>query len=813
MTEKRFQPYAYLPTASRSGDAAPSVFRGANGFIRGLGEQTFFESYGGSLDLNETIPADAISGTIAFSPSSREVTGTSTEFFNELHRGQMLVTPAGEVLVVEEVTSKTKFTAYELPRTTASGQTAYRMPVLFELDKSRGTLLSGNALESDKGTILSVGSGTLRRNGSALTSSLAASRQAKIALYDAGTGNYTVQELGFSSVPVGVTAAPSTAPASKAFADADVNTGTDTVTIAAHGFNNGQKVTLSNTGGALPVTNPAGAFTGKEVFIIKTGVNTFKFAATLAGTVGTPVPIDISTAAGGGTHTITPVTKAMPAGDRSIRVSKASTKLGVPSYGNPCEKIKVTITAGQGIAVTFPAMDSNTDATNPHDAWRIDATLFGGSTTQATANADSGPWYFAVTVSSEDLGGTSGGTYYLEYLDAELSAGAILTSFDNDKPKRAEFIGSLAGAPVLVSAGGKGTTDYPEEDAPGSLIVPFKLGNLAAAPSVFDSGLRNEVPLSPPEVIIGLYMAAGRLYLMCANTLQIAAYTENPAAPVSTRPFWKSGFKNPYALCFANDRLYGFTNAPIRSPEDGSDSSIDRSFGEKIKEIFYNWNASRVFVQHDPQNECVAYFYSAAYKNASNYWVSVVYPFMYGFDEWSPPIVLSSTTRDSIVCGAATVAGHLEFLMGGRKSGGGFEVKTYRFDGGISGGETVPWYLAFQYQDGGSEKRPKKIKFPRVTGKGKGRTIGIHGAEAGETIDVAALEAGNSGSKTGAISLPDQTAVSVGEILQVEAAGLQVYTLRIDGVYDGAETDAYGFPVKDRVDEIAFEEIVQGGRR
>lgn len=803
MTVKVLIPNRFVPTASRSGNGRNTIFRAVNGFIRGKGGNTYFECYGGSLDLNEEISADAITGTISFSPASKTISGVGTSFVNELHLGQKLITILGELIVVSSITDADTFIADELPLSTGSGVAAHRMPVLYEIDNARGTSLSGNVLQFDMGTLLGVGSGTFRRNGAAISSSLTLSKQAKIAIYDAATNTYLIQTLGFQSAPIGVTAAASTAPVAKTFTDADVNTGTDRVTITTHGFNNGQKALLSNAGGALPVTSPVGEL-ADNVFIIRIDANTVQFGQTLADTVGTPVPINIASAAGGGTHTVTPISKVMPAGDRSIRVAKASTKLGTPSYGNPTEKIKVTLTAGQGIAITFPAMDSNSDPTDPHDAYRIYGSRFGGSTTTATAAADSGAWYYVRTVTAAELGGTAGGTYYLEYLDAEIDGNARLITFDNDYPRRAEFVGTVAGYPVLISCQGKGTADFPDGDAPGSSLVPFKPANIAAAPLVLDNQSRNEVPLSPPETIIGFYMATGRLYLLTANTLQIAVFTADTDFPVATRPFWKSGFKNPYALCFANDRLYGFTNAPIRSPEDGTDSNVDRDFAAEVKELTYDWNAARAHVVHDPLNECVCYVYSAAYKNDAGYWVSLIVPMsLDNNDAWQSKFIISSDDRDMIISGVATVNGHFEFLAGGRDGAGGIEVRTYRFDGG--GGESVPWSIAWEFSDDQSENRPKKIKYPRPTGKFTNTTVGIHGTHPGEAVDVALLEAGNAGSKSGAIAVPNSTDITVYDRLDVAVAGLTTYTIQYSGVWSGAG-------VKDRLDESSHEVIIQGGR-
>jgi len=795
----RFVATKYLPTSTRSGDNPPSILRGKNMFVRGRGEDTYLECVASPLDLSETITPVAISGTISFSAASKTITGVSTAFTTELHYGQILCTILGEIIIVDEITDDTHFTAQTLPLSTGAGVAAYRMPILFEVGKKRGSLLTGNALEFDRGTILAVGSGVLRINGTALTSSLTATRQAQIALYDYNTGNYTIQELGFSSVPIGITVSAATAPAAKTFVDADVTVATDNIHIVGHGFNNGQKVVLTTSG-----TLPAGLSLLTNYFVIRIGADDFKLATTLANTVGTPVPVNITAAAGGGTHTVTPISKAMPAGDRSIRIAKASTKLGTPSFGNPGEKITVTLTAGQQIAIAFPAMDSNGAPTNPHDAWRIYASPFGGSAATATANAQSGAWYYVTTVTSSDLGGTSGGTYYLEYLDAEIDALARLITFDNDKPPQAEFVGTVAGYPVLISCQGKPTAANPTGTSPGASIVPFKVSNIAAAPLVLDNGSRNEVPLSPPETIIGFYMAAGRLYLLTANTLQIAVFTQDADFPVATRPFWKTGFKNPNAVCFVNGRLYGFTSqGAMRSVADGEEGAEEHAFAADVEEITKNWSPERVRVVHDPVNECVCFIYSAAEKNASTYWVSHILCFMLRNETWSPLMVIESTTQDMVITGAATVNNKFEFIAGGRDGVGGVTAKTYRFDAGSA---SVAYSAGWQFTDAGSEDRPKTIKRVMITGKFTSANYGLHGAEAGEVIDVAALEAGNSGSKTGAVTIPASSSITTYASSDIRLDNQMVFTPCIAGTWDGTG-------LRDRIDEITTTVLVKGSRK
>lgn len=802
MPPVKYTAVAFIPTASRASNesAYAAIYRATNLFIRSRQGQNYAEVYSGSLSLGETIPAVALTGTIATNITTRTITGTGTSFMSELHLGQRLITLTGEIVVVSEIVSDTSFTAHNYPLASASGLVAYRTPILFEIDKKRGTLLSGNALEFDQGTILCVGSGTLRVNGATLSASLTATKKAQIAIYQQATNDYLIQQLGFALQPYGITATAGAAPATKTFTDADVNTGTDTITIVAHGYVTGQKVNFSQA-----ATLPAPLQPNTAYFLIVTGANTFKVATSLqnanAGTA-----IDITTTGTAGTNTVTPVSKNMPAGDRSIRIAKASTKLNVPNYGNPGEKIKVTLTAGQSIQISLTAMDSNTNPNNPHDAWRIYASEFGGTTTSATANADSGPWYLVRTVTAAELGTTGAATYNLEYLDAEIQGTLRLISFDNDAPVDAEYLGTVAGYPVLVSCQGKATAVSPNGSSPGPCLVPFKPQNLAAAPLVLDTNRRNDVPLSPPEQIVGSYMAAGRLYLMTANTLQIAVFTQDNDFPVATRPFWKAGFKNPYAVCFVNGDLYGFAgNRPTRSTADESQTagSEDHKFAFDVQELMQTWRPENVFVVEDPKNECVCYINSSRKKNAAGFWESEIIPFFPGSGKWSMPIVFSSNTQDRVITGAATVNGRMEFLMGGRDGSTGIEIKTYRFDE-ISG-ETVPYSAVWQLSDAGVADRPKKLKKLSVQGKLTSATAGIFAAAVDEVVSIANIEAGNASSKTGAIPLYTSTGVEYGPREDVMLNGQATFTVGVEGVWNGSGD-------LDRIDSVHLDVLARGRR-
>lgn len=83
------------------------------------------------------------------------------------------------------------------------------------------------------------------------------------------------------------------------FVDGDVTVGTDTINITAHDFKTCDHVQLTNSGGALPT----GLATATDYYIIYVDANNIRFADSIENAAaGTQV--DITAAAGGGTHTI-----------------------------------------------------------------------------------------------------------------------------------------------------------------------------------------------------------------------------------------------------------------------------------------------------------------------------------------------------------------------------------------------------------------------------------------------------------------------------------------------------------------------------
>lgn len=85
----------------------------------------------------------------------------------------------------------------------------------------------------------------------------------------------------------------------KTFLDANVNVTANTITISAHGYYTGLQVAASTTG-TLP-----GGLSATNYYVIRVDADTIKLATSAALAIAGSA-VDITSAAGGGTHTLTP---------------------------------------------------------------------------------------------------------------------------------------------------------------------------------------------------------------------------------------------------------------------------------------------------------------------------------------------------------------------------------------------------------------------------------------------------------------------------------------------------------------------------
>ena len=521
-------------------------------------------------------------------------------------------------------------------------------------------------------------------------------------------------------------------------------------------------------------------------------------------------------------------TKNMQAGTYSVRIVPARTATG--GYNQPSNKVEVTITAGQKIQITFPAMDT----TAGQDAWDIYATLF------STGAGIQGPWYFVQQVTTAGVA-AAGGTYAIEYNDAEIVGNGLL-EFNNDPPPDAAFVASLQGYPILVSCNGAGRkldgtaattatsqtvtgtsttwlTDinrgqiiyidgkYYEvvdvasntsmtvtpaalatasslvvqlgDTAPGPVVRPSQIGNPEAFPAEF------KVAVSPPENIIGFVEGGGRIFLMTENRLHMAVLSGNPDLPVTVRPFWRAGFRSPQALVFVNGYIYGYTtNGPTRSIADGDEGSEEHTFAADVASDMAPWSPERVRIGYDPVNEAVCFFHSDDLQNSAGYYYTTVLCYMLRLGKWSTPCVIGSETAHMVVSGVATVSGKLYFTA---------NQKNYQWDAGTT---ATGSYIATPFMDMGEPALDKTVRGMALTAYSIDPiNANIYAAQSAEDVPVAALVAGSASPDSGTITYAVGSAVRPTEWKKLSVRLARLFAIRANL---GASSGNLG-----RLDEMA----------
>lgn len=360
--------------------------------------------------------------------------------------------------------------------------------------------------------------------------------------------------------------------------------------------------------------------------------------------MGTPAAPTLAAVGGG--------TKNMQAGSYSLVITPSRKQTG--GYNNPSLRADVIIATDDKIQITFPAMD----IANGQNAWKVWVTPF-----LATLGADlrylEGPWFYYIEVTDDDVS-SGGGTFDIEYYDAEIINNELV-SFNNDAPTDAEFVALLNNTPVWISCQGQGYSTNPTQTSPGPFICPAKPTNIEAAP------LELSFSSSPPETILGVVSAQGRLYLLTFNHLQIAQATPDESVPILIRPFWKDGFTNPDQLVFVNGNLYGYPVAgPSRSVGEGDEIEAERDWAAAVASITATWNPGHVVVGYDPFRDMVIYIHSADSRNENGFWRSRMLGYSISQGMWSFSRWITEDDRDQMIGGLATVADHLEILKGGR---------------------------------------------------------------------------------------------------------------------------------------------------
>jgi hypothetical protein len=725
----------FRPTSSLTGGEAPSIFRGENLVLRGAsGGIPYFEVFGGNKDLAENYNLNAaafkLTGTIDYTAGNQVVTGTGTAFISELHIGQMILSGT-EVFVVQEITDNTHFVSFRAPSGSAAAQVGRRLPQLFQINGKRGVMLTGNAIQFEKGHIIAVGSGELHINGATLPgSSLTATNKPKIALYRATTADYEIRALGFANTPP-------------------------------------KPVVNAVAGGTKKMADGKNSFMIAYWSALPDGTDGYSNPCEVVKLDGAAAPLAISTADGKTRYEFDFTTSL---------VGMPSNATGFVVFGSLSGKKSVS-TSG-GTATT----------TSPNET-----------------NYENGSWFRTHKIKVSDLVANKA---FIEYLDSDVFEEV---TGNNDAPPACEFVAKIEGKPMYISCYGRSRVGGDAEGSnPGQACVVSKYGNPDGAPTEWAASISHD--------IIGWFEGVGRWFLMTASTLdfivstgllgQSFSGTQQLELPIISRPYWKTGASNRYSVILVDDTLYGFSgNKLFKSVGNGDENVQKYEFGSPVEDITRLWNGGFVLTAHDAKNNNVCFIYSAAYKNAQGYWVSLILPYSLFRDAWLPLIVLSSPTRDMIVSGAANINERMEFLAGGRVSGGTFQTSTFRFDetDTVNPLTSMPYYLLWQPSDDGEESKSKQIHSIRPVGKFTSMKIQIHGARPGEPLIVANMEAG-ANSISGDIAFPDTDEITRGLVGKMAYKNLAMYAIRLSGNWDGAG-------MKDRIDEIAVEVSTHGRAR
>ena len=131
------------------------------------------------------------------------------------------------------------------------------------------------------------------------------------------------------------------------------------------------------------------------------------------------------------------------------------------------------------------------------------------------------------------------------------------------------------------------------------------------------------------------------------------------------------------------------------------------------------------------------------------------------------------------------------------------ESQTMRFDAGL-GSE---WWVLAQLSDSGNELRTKAIKAAYVIGKVTNAQLRVYRFDVEQEIDVQAMEDDERvQGATREQSLRDTSHVTQSARKQLNVTNAVMHTIRVSG-------DDRNQTTRDRIDQITYEQAIQGVRR
>jgi hypothetical protein len=816
----------FVPTTSIAGHEPTSIFRGVNAVVRNLTGSPYIECYAGSKDLGEdyNLAAELLTtagNKITWTAGSSVVNIASGAALTELRPGQMFLAGT-EAFVVERVVGDTEVRVVRPPATSqaAPGPDGYYLPVLFEIGKQRGSLRRGNAIPIERQDIIFVGQGTFRLNG--VSTGFTATRQPK-RLERSSAGTYTEVPLGFPDAPPAPTLAVATngwkgmignaAAGGYSFMAAYWNVVTD-------GHSNPCEVIKQDAGGVNLVLAADGRFSVDATTLIAakpTNATGLKMFGSLSGggvsTVNTSnfhegawydcasLPFDAKTATAldAAADTLTIANHAFKEGDYVIYKRTGGADIGGLLSGTvhglaPGPSYWVLVKDKDTIQLASSAANFKTK-----------------TVVDITGAFPAGTHTFGLFDNND--------VAYFEYLDTETGN---IASGDNNRPPECEWIIEFANQLFFISTYGNVTATNAFGTSLGNFVVPGKSANREAAPARWR--------VTVEDTITGFAKGIGRLFCLTPTGLpfitptgrtELARLTGVPLdLPFVSRPFWTKGGVSPYNITVIQGDVYGYSgNMPLRSPSQNGEQSAPFEIGRPIMNLLRNVRDTEtptvyrdipdghVLTVHDPKNNQFILILSAVRKNAQGYWESEIIPLDLSTNppHWQPKVLLTSTTRDMIVSGAAIINNRLEYLAGGRVSGGTFQMKTYRYDERLGSG-SIPWSVAFQPTDGGEESRAKFIRSFRATGRLSTPIVQVHGTDWDtQSIDEVDIERGLN-SLSGNISLTDTGGLRKRSFRKKHyIKDLALFTVRISGTWVDTGTN-----VVDTLDELVVDVGVHG---
>jgi len=535
----------------------------------------------------------------------------------------------------------------------------------------------------------------------------------------------------------------------KTFTDGNVTPGTDTITISSHGFFVGMSFTLTTTG-----TLPAGLALATTYYAIIVDSNNIKPASSLANALaGTPV--DITAAAGGGTHTVNVTASSAQAagsvledigrslwgiGAGQVHVQGANVSgftlstllklvlLSSGSYGSPV-MAGLAQPSAPDVGVTASTGDANgpvsfkIERRRPSTGGRSLASPTSlvvvprGKKVRITfplAATGQTHWRLFVTLMGFGGEGIHYGVPYngaLDIAESTVAAGTVEgiarsielnwqdgdlvpeeASFDDYPPPAATHCLRLENVMALVGAYADSVSS-PTSTNTGVAIAVSK-------PNNYESYVPTHLLFLPEQVVDVLARPIDSYgYIGCKSSIHAIQYVgprdENLPACTITTVLQDVGIQYPHNWCQFRGRiaLYSTEGNLLLMNEAGE---IDTTWAAPIRRFIRDWTPASTILGHDPKNDVIVLMNTRT-----------ILCFSLQNGQWSSPIYLRDidpfTSVSEVLTSCQTAAGRLYVSILDQSS----SLNAYEFDTGT--GDVVPVAFVSHYTRGSSGGVAKNV--------------------------------------------------------------------------------------------------------